>query len=168
MAGDAHAREPLAMVAVMTPKRVLGKNGQLPWQMPEDLDHFRRVTTGHAVIMGRVTYDSVGKPLPKRRNIVVSRNPNLRLAGSEVVPTLARAIALARETDPEPRIIGGAQIYAEALPFATKLVLTYLDDEYEGDAYFPAFDPAEWIEVERRRGARDPLTFVTLQRRTRA
>lgn len=161
----AAARQPLAMVAVMTPGRVLGKGGTLPWHVPEDLEHFRRVTTGHAVIMGRVTFDSVGKPLPKRRNIVVSRDAALRLPGCEVAPTLERAIALARETDPEPQIIGGAQIYAAALPLATKLVLSYLDGEYEGDAYFPAFDASEWVEVERRRGKRDPVTFVTLRRR---
>jgi len=161
----AEEREPLAMVAVMTPSRVLGKNGKLPWHVPEDLEHFRRVTTGHAVIMGRVTYDSVGKPLPKRRNIVVSRHPALRLPGCEVAPSLDRAIALARESDTEPRVIGGAQIYAAALPLATRLFLSYLDDEYPGDAYFPEIDPSEWTEEERRRGERDRVTFVTLRRK---
>jgi dihydrofolate reductase len=134
--------------------------------MPEDLEHFRRVTTGHAVISGRVTYDSVGKPLPKRRNIIVSRDPALQRPGAEVAPDLKTAIALARETDPEPCIIGGAQIYAEALPLATRMILTYLDDEYEGDAYFPDFDDSEWIEEDRRRGQRDPLTFVWLRRKS--
>lgn len=158
-------RAPLAMIAVMTPNYVLGKEGRLPWKMPEDLEHFRRETTGHAVISGRVTYDSVGKPLPKRRNIIVSRDPTLHRPGAEVAPDLERAIALARQTDPEPYIIGGAQIYAEALPLATKMILTYLDDEYEGDAYFPRFDATEWVEEERRRGQRDPLQFVWLRRK---
>ena len=157
-------RAPLTMIAVMTPNRVLGKAGKLPWQMPEDLAHFKRATTGHAVIMGRVTYDSVGTPLPKRRNIIISRDPALQRPGAEVAPTLERAIALARQTDPDPFIIGGAQIYAEALPLATRMILTYLDHEYEGDAFFPAFDAGEWIEEDRRRGDRDPVTFVTLRR----
>lgn len=158
-------RKPLALVAAMTPSRVIGRAGKLPWHLPEDLAHFRRVTKGHAVIMGRLTYDSVGTPLKGRRNIVVSRDRALRIEGSEVAPSLDAAIALARETDPEPQILGGAQIYAEALPLATKLVLTYLDDEHEGDAFFPAFDATDWVEEERRRGER--CTFVTLRRSAR-
>ena len=160
------ARKPLALVAAMTPSRVIGKGGKLPWHLPEDLAHFRRVTHGHAVIMGRLTYESVGVPLKGRRTIVVSRDRALWIEGCEVAPSLDAAIARARETDPEPQILGGAQIYAEALPLATRLVLTYLDDEHEGDAFFPAFDANDWVEAERRRGER--CTFVTLRRRTTA
>ncbi|MFI5306055.1 MAG: dihydrofolate reductase [Polyangiales bacterium] len=159
----ATARKPLMMVAAMTKNRVIGKDGGIPWHHSEDSKHFRRVTQGHAVIMGRATYDSIGKPLPKRRNIVISRAASLQLPGCEVTSSLAAAIELAREHDDEPCVIGGADIYAAALPFATRLVLTYLDEEHEGDRYFPAIDPADWIEQERRRG--DGLTFVTLVRR---
>lgn len=158
-------RQPLAMIAAMTPSRVIGKRGshRLPWHYPEDMKRFREVTRGHAVIMGRATFDTIGKPLPGRRNIVVSRNPALQIAGCEIAGSLQRALQLAREQDPEPCVLGGAQIYAEALPLATKLVLTILDAEHEGDARFPEFDPQEWIETERERGR--GLTFVTLQRR---
>ena len=157
------ARAPLSMVAAMTPRRVIGKNGAIPWHHAEDMKHFRRVTRGHAVIMGRATFDSIGKPLPGRRTIVVSRNPALRLEGCEVVPSLARALELARERDPEPCILGGGQLYAEALPLATRLVLTYLDQEHEGDVYFPQIDPGEWQETERRQT--EGAAFVTLVRR---
>jgi dihydrofolate reductase len=157
------ARAPLAMVAAMTPSRVIGKDGAIPWRHAEDMKHFRRVTRGHAVIMGRATYDSIGKPLKDRRNIVVSRNPALRIEGCEVAGSLRRALELAREHDPEPCVIGGAQLYVEALPLATRLVLTYLDDEHAGDVYFPEIDPGDWIESERRRG--EGATWVTLLRR---
>jgi dihydrofolate reductase len=119
-------REPLALVAALTPRGVIGKDGSIPWHHPEDLKHFRRVTKGHAVIMGRATYDSIGKPLKERLNIVVSRNPELRIAGCEVVPTFEGSLALARMHDSEPRVIGGAQLYALALPLATQLLLTHL------------------------------------------
>src|SRR5690242_9113295 len=100
--------EPLALiVALSMPGRVIGRGGVLPWHFPEDLRFFRRMTTGHAVIMGRKTYESVGRPLPNRRCIVVSRSPGLVLEGCEVVSTLEAAIALARTTDPEPFVIGG-------------------------------------------------------------
>jgi len=156
-------RQPLAMVAAMTPSRVIGRDGGIPWHHAEDMKHFRQVTRGHAVIMGRATFDSIGKPLPGRRTIVVSRNPALRLEGCEVVPSLARALELARERDPEPCILGGGQLYAEALPLATRLVLTYLDQEHEGDVYFPQIDPGEWQETERRQT--EGAAFVTLVRR---
>jgi dihydrofolate reductase len=159
----AAARAPLAMIAALTPSRVIGKDGAIPWRHAEDMKHFRRVTRGHAVIMGRATFESIGKPLKDRRNIVVSRNPALRIPGCEVATSLARALELAREHDPEPFIIGGEQLYREALPLATRLVLTYLDEEHAGDVYFPAIDPADWIESERRRG--EDATWVTLVRR---
>lgn len=156
---------PLAMIAALTPSRVIGRDGGIPWRYSEDFQHFKRITMGHAVIMGRATYDSIGKPLPGRRNIVITRQ-DLTLPGCEVVHSLAGALKLARETDPEPMIMGGGAIYAEALPLATRLYLTYLDEEHEGDVYFPAIDPREWTETERRRSEQHPLTYVTLDRRT--
>jgi dihydrofolate reductase len=114
--------------------------------------------------MGRATYDSIGKPLPGRRNIVISRNAQLQIPGCEVVSSLADAIARARENDPEPMIAGGGAIYVEALPLATRLYLTYLDEEHPGDVHFPRFDPSDWIETERRRSTDAPLTYVILDR----
>jgi dihydrofolate reductase len=155
--------KPLAMVAAMTPSRVIGRAGGIPWHYPEDMKHFRNVTRGHALIMGRGTYDSIGKALPKRRTIVVSRHPERGLPDSEVVSSLDAAIELAREHDDEPQILGGAQIYEAALPLATRLILTFLETEHPGDVYFPEFDPADWIETERRTAP--GLCWVTLVRR---
>jgi dihydrofolate reductase len=112
--------------------------------------------------MGRATYDSIGRPLPKRRNIVVSRQPGLRIEGCEVAGSVDEAIALARQTDREPFILGGAQIYAAALPRATRLELTWLHQEHAGDTRFPEIDPAQWKETARRES--EELTFVTLER----
>jgi dihydrofolate reductase len=151
------------MIAAMTPRRVIGRAGTIPWRHKADLQHFKAKTMGHAVIMGRLTYDSIGKPLAGRRNLVVTRDAQLRLAGCEIATTLQRALELAYEQDPEPFVIGGAQLYEAALPLATKLELTYLDDEHEGDVFFPALDERDWRETERRRG--DGLTWVTLVRR---
>ena len=159
--------EPLAMIAALTPSFVIGKDGGIPWRYPEDMKHFKTVTMGHALIMGRATYDSIGKPLPGRRNIVVSRQPGLQIPGVEVAGSLPRAIELARQTDREPMIAGGGAIYAEALPLATRLYLTYLDEEHEGEVYFPRFDPEDWRVFQRIRSEKHPLTYVTLDRRPR-
>jgi dihydrofolate reductase len=147
----------------MAQNRVIGRDNTIPWDLPEDRKHFVAVTRGHAIIMGRLTWESLGRPLPKRRNIVVSRNRRLRIEGAEVVHDLAQAIALARSSDAEPRVIGGGQLYAEALPLATRIYLTVLDDDYEGDTLFPALDETQWQTTESRRG--EGATYLTLDRR---
>ncbi len=165
------ALKPLCLVAAVAKNGVIGKDGKMPWHLPEDLKHFRRVTLDHAVIMGRLTFDSMGKPLPKRRNIVVSRTPQT-IEGCEVVTSLEAAIGLARTDnialghagDDEPRVIGGGQLYTLALPLATKLILTEVQQEPEGDAFFPAFDPNDFVETERREG--DGVIYRTLERRS--
>lgn len=146
----------------MAKNRVIGSGGTIPWDLPEDRKHFVEVTRGHALIMGRATYDSIGRPLPKRRNIVVSRNRGLSIPGVEIVASLPDALALARPYDDAPRIIGGGQLYAEALPQTTRIYLTELDEAVDGDTYFPELDVAEWHEVERRRG--QGATYRTLDR----
>lgn len=154
---------PLAIVVAVARGGVMGRNGALPWHYPEDLRHFRAVTHGHAVIMGRKTYQSVGRPLPDRRNIVVTRDASFAAPGCEVVRSLEEAVVRARETDSEPRVIGGAQIYAAALPLATLLYLTEVQRDVEGDLMFPAWDRAAWRETERRESG--DLVFRTLARR---
>lgn len=154
--------QPLCLVAALAKNRVIGREGKIPWHLPEDLKHFRRVTLDHAVIMGRLTFESMGKPLPKRRNIVVSRTPQA-IDGCEVVTSLEAATALARSTDNEPRVIGGGQLYTLALPLATRLILTDVQQEPEGDAFFPAFDERDFLETERREG--DGVIYRTLMRR---
>lgn len=162
------ALAPLAAVVAVARNRCIGKSGGhlgLPWHIPEDLKHFKALTTGHAVIFGRKTYETIGRPLPNRRNIVVSANRDFQAAGVEVVPDLATAIALARAGgDPEPRICGGATIYRQAFPLLTKLYLTEVNEDFEGDTFFPQWDPAEWVETERRKGDDPRVTFVTLSR----
>ena len=155
---------PLALVVAMSRNRVIGVDGGLPWHIPEDLKHFRRVTLGHAIVMGRKTWDSIGRPLPKRRNLVVTRQEDLALGGAEVFHSLEAAIEAARRDD-EPRIVGGATLYEQALPKATRLLITEVDRVVEGDVLFPALDPEHWVEVERRRGEHPELLFRTLERR---
>jgi len=156
------AREPLVLVCAMAQNRVIGRGNTIPWDLPEDRKHFVSVTRGHAIIMGRLTWDSLGRPLPKRRNIVVSRQPDLALEGAELASSLTAAIALARQTDPEPRVIGGGQLYAEALPLATRIYLTVLDEAVSGDSYFPELPASEWRCSEERRG--DRAVYRTLDR----
>ena len=152
---------PLVLVVAAARNRVIGNGGRLPWHEPEDLKHFRAVTTGHAIIMGRKTWDSLGRPLPNRRNIVVSRNADCTRLGAEVFTTLDAAIAAARAGDPEPRVIGGGELYRLALPRATRIHYTEIQIEVEGDTTFPELGP-EWRESERRESGQ--LVFRTLDR----
>ena len=154
----------LALVVAAAKSGVIGKGGTLPWRIPEDLKHFKRVTLGHAVIMGRKTWDSIGKPLVDRRNIVLTRDTALQLPGVEVVTSLEDALSLAHERDDEPRVIGGAEIYRLALPLATRIYLTEVDRDVEGDAFFPPLDRSAWREVERRAGDDPTVSYVTLIR----
>ena len=153
---------PLALVVAMTSDRVIGLDGDMPWHIPEDLRHFRRVTMGHAIIMGRKTHESIGRALPGRQNIVVTRQPDLQLDGCDVVHGLNEAIALARQSgDDEPRVVGGGAIYALALPLATKLIVTEVDQSVRGDTFFPRYNPDRWKETHRKAG--DGVVYRTLE-----
>jgi dihydrofolate reductase len=156
---------PLTLIAAVARNGVIGRAGQLPWDLPEDRAHFRRQTLGHAVIMGRRTWDETGKPLEGRRNIVVSRSGYVSGAGREVVPTLEEAIALARTTDPSPFVIGGGEIFKLALPLASRMIITELDFDAMGETHFPQFDRQLWHPVESRPGAQ--ATYVTYERAPR-
>ena len=163
MCGSA-ARAPLAMVVAIGDNGAIGKDGKVPWRISEDLKHFKKVTMGHAIIMGRKTWDEVGRPLPGRRNLVVTRSAGLVLEGAEVFPTLEAAIAAARTTDDEPHIIGGSTIYDAAMPLATRIHLTEVHRDVEADTFFPPFDRTVWREVERRPAETEGVEFVTLER----
>ena len=156
----------LSLIAALARHNVIGLNNTLPWHLPEDLKHFREITTGKAVIMGRKTWDSLPprfRPLPGRRNIVLSRDATLILAGAEVVGSLAAALALLGADD-EAIVIGGAELYRQALPLAERLYLTRIDAEFDGDAFFPAIDPAAWSERERIEGqSANGLTYAFLR-----
>lgn len=165
--------EELGLVAAVARGGVIGQEGGhlgLPWHIPEDLAHFKRLTTGHAIVMGRKTYETIGRPLPKRLNVVLSRDPEFapRPAKGDlrVARGLDEALAIARSAEVEapPMIIGGSTIYALALPRVTHLYLTEIDRDVEGDAFFPSFDRAAFDEIERRRAETADVTFVTLVR----
>jgi dihydrofolate reductase len=137
----------LTIIVATDAERGIGINNTLPWRLPEDLAHFKRTTTGHPIIMGRNTFDSIGRPLPNRRNIVVTRNADWRHDGVEAVASLAAAAALVGDVD--AFVIGGAQIYAEALPRAERLIVTEIGKTFGCDAYFPQINPQQWKEVAR-------------------
>lgn len=158
----------ISLIAALAENRVIGINNALPWRLPNDLRHFRRLTTGHAVVMGRKNYESIGKPLPDRTNIVVTRNPRYLAPGCIVVHSLAEAIAAAG-ADPEIFVIGGAEIYTQALPIAQRMYLTLVHAEVRGDAWFPAFDWDAWRITSREDHAPDAhhahaYSFLTLER----
>ncbi len=133
----------LTIIAAVAENGVIGDKNQLLWHISEDLKYFKAQTSGHPVIMGRKTYESLGRPLPNRRNIVISRQADLHLSGCEVVHSLEEALALFTPTD-EPFIIGGAQIYAQALSLADRMLLTRVHHPYEGDTRFPEWKSEEW------------------------
>ncbi len=156
----------LTIVVATDAQRGIGINNTLPWRLPEDLAHFKRITLGHPIIMGRKTFDSIGRPLPNRRNIVVTRNAGWRHDGVEAVSSLAAALALAG--DIPACVIGGAQIYAEALPHADRLIVTEIGKAFNCDAFFPTIDANQWKEVAREQYHSEPngfdYAFVTYQR----
>jgi len=164
-------RPDIVLVVARADNRVIGKDGAMPWHLSEDLKRFKRITVGKPVIMGRKTFESIGRPLPGRHNIVLTRQPGWQAEGVTVVPNLAEAIAAAG-LDPRTRadtimVVGGAEIYAQALPVATRIELTEIHAAPEGDTYFPELDPARWRETFREAhpaGETHPaFDFVTLE-----
>jgi dihydrofolate reductase len=158
----------LSMIVATDAKGGIGINNTLPWKLAEDLAHFKRITSGHPIIMGRKTFDSIGRPLPNRRNIVISRDPLWRRDGVETVSSVEAAIALVGKQ--RAYIIGGAQIYAAAMALADQLVVTEIAHTFACDAFFPPIDPAIWKESARTQYHSDAngfdYAFVTWQRST--
>lgn len=158
---------PIALVVAMAENRVIGRGNALPWKISEDLRFFKKITMGKPIIMGRKTYQSIGRPLPGRTNIVISRDPDFSAEGVKTAPDLETAIKLAKLESPEEiMIIGGAQIYALALPMAQRIYLTEVHEKIEGDAWFPDYNAAEWRETAREDFEGNPaFSFVTLDRK---
>jgi dihydrofolate reductase len=160
----------IALIAAVARNRAIGKNNALLVRLPEDLPRFKRLTLGCPIIMGRKTWESIGRPLPGRRNVVITRNAQWHAAGAESAPSLDAALALVQGA-PRVFVIGGAAIYAQALPLADELHLTEIHADFEADVYFPAWQRSEFDEV-----AREPhgdaaglkFDFVTYQRKRRA
>ncbi len=158
----------ISIIVAISENNAIGKDNQLLWHLPADLKHFKEITTGHTIIMGRKTYDSIGKPLPNRRSIVITRNSHLKIEGVEVVTNLKDAIELCK-ADEEAFIIGGAEIYHQALPFTKRIYLTRVHQEYEADTFFPTLNPTDWKEMNANNNQADEknnvaYTFSTLER----
>jgi dihydrofolate reductase len=152
----------LTLIAAYADNRVIGDHGVIPWRISEDFAHFKATTMGGTLVMGRATYDSIGRPLPGRTTIVVTRTPDWSADGVLVAHSLDEALALAAEQPGETFVAGGAQIYAQALPLATHQVLTEVRQSPDGDAHYPEFDRSEWVETEREE--RDGFTWVWWER----
>ena len=140
----------------------------MPWHITEDFAHFKAVTLGHSVVMGRKTYESIGRPLPRRRNIVITRNSDLRIEGCEMATSLEGALAMC-EGEEEVFVIGGGEIYRQAMPLSDKLYITHVGVEVKGDTRFPTIDPEVWREVRREEFARGkdfdhPFAFVDYEK----
>ncbi len=159
---------PIALIVAAADNDVIGRGNSLPWDLPADLAYFKRRTMGKPILMGRLTFESIGRPLPGRSNIVISRNDNYAAEGVHTVPTLAAALELAEDIalvdgSEELMVIGGAQIYALAAPLATRLYLTRVHLSPQGDAFLPELDWSQWREVDSRQlaaeGDRPACTF---------
>lgn len=159
----------ISLIAAVDKNRVIGTtDNALPWYLPADLKHFRSLTLGKPVIMGRKTYASIGKPLPNRMNIIITRNVDLRASGCTVVHSPDEALKAAGNA-PEVMVIGGAEIFTRFLPIASRMYLTLINGAFDGNVYFPEWDPNEWRETFREAHDADeknqyPYTFVTLEK----
>ena len=159
----------ISLIAAMDKNRVIGnKDNKLPWYLPADLKHFKSITLGKPIIMGRKTFESIGKPLPERTNIVITWNENYQEPGCVLVHSPEEALQAAGVA-PEIIIIGGAEIFAQFLPLAKRLYFTLIDGEFDGNIYFPEWSPKEWCEVSREAHEPDEknkyaYAFVTLER----
>jgi dihydrofolate reductase len=152
----------IVAVAAYAENRVIGDRGRIPWRIPDDFAHFKAETLGHTLVMGRRTYESIGRPLPGRRTIVITRDPAWSADGVDVVHSLDDALALAATLPGDTVIAGGTQIYEQAMPVFTHQVLTEIHLTVDGDAHYPEFDLSEWQET--RRVSRDDLDWVWWER----
>jgi dihydrofolate reductase len=152
------------LIVAVAANGVIGRDNALPWHLPEDLRYFKQVTSGKTVVMGRKTFQSIGRPLPNRTNIVITRDPGFSAEGVIVAHSLDEA--LAKGGDDEILVIGGSSLFAETLPRADRFYLTEINRAYEGDVQFPAWDRAAWQEIARQKAESDPdVAFVTYERR---
>ena len=145
----------ISFIVAMDNHRVIGKENQLPWHLPADLKFFKKVTMGHPIIMGRKTYESIGKPLPGRENVIVTRNIEYGSDGCIVLHTVEELLQYAEEKREEVFVSGGAELFKAIFPYADRLYITEIDYEFEGDTYFPEFNPSEWVRTSHEKGIKD-------------
>ncbi|MCI1858664.1 MAG: dihydrofolate reductase [Sporolactobacillus sp.] len=159
----------ISLMVAMDRNRLIGAGNRLPWHLPDDLRHFKRVTMGHPIVMGRRTFESIGRPLPGRKNIVLSRRPDYQPVGAAVIHSPAELLASGLTATGESFVIGGAQVFAAFLPHADRIYLTCIDAVFAGDTYFPVLDTREWHAVAKKEGILDskniyPHTFAIYER----
>lgn len=158
----------LSLIVAFAKNKVIGINNSLPWHLPEDLKRFRTLTTGHHIIMGRKTYESLGRLLPGRTTVIVTRNKNYKLEGALIAHSLEAAVELCKN-DTEAFVIGGAELYQDGLKLSNKLYITEVDLTVEGDAFFPAFDLGQWQETSREAHTSAqglPFNYITYSRKS--
>jgi len=136
----------LSIVVAMDENHLIGKDNKLPWHLPADLAYFKKITTGKSIVMGRKTYDSIGRPLPNRRNIVISRNSKTLITGCEVITSIDEVLSITKDED-EVMIIGGASLCEQLLPQVSRLYITKIEGKFDGDVYFPEYDESDWRQV---------------------
>src|SRR5699024_11154585 len=161
----------ISLIAAMGSNRVIGADNDMPWSLPRDLAHFKKVTTGHTLVMGRKTFESIGRPLPNRRNVILTRQTNLQLPEEvEIISNLDTVFEWTRENpEEEIFIVGGGELYKQALAYANRLYITRINEDFEGDTFFPTFNKDEWKIVEKTQGITDQnnpydYTFLTYER----
>ncbi|MFZ3588725.1 dihydrofolate reductase [Bacillus sp. DJP31] len=145
----------ISFVVAMDENRVIGKDNALPWHLPADLAYFKQVTMGKPILMGRKTHESIGRALPGRENIILTRNTNYQSATCTVIHDLGDVQRLSQESEQELCVIGGAELFRELLSTAAKLYMTQIHHEFEGDTYFPEVDWKEWTVIDRKQGVKD-------------
>jgi dihydrofolate reductase len=158
----------ISIIAAMDEKRLIGANNDLPWHLPADLKRVKQLTTGHTIILGRKNHESIGRPLPDRQNIVLTRDTNYSAPGCDVATSIDEALRISRGE--EIFVFGGANVYAQMMDLAERMYLTLIHHQFEGDTYFPAYNTDHWQELDRQEFDADeknpfPYAFVTLQRR---
>ena len=160
----------ISIIVATAEDHAIGKDNQLLWHLPADLKHFKNLTSGHPILMGRKTYDSIGRPLPKRSNIVISRNPDLEIEGCLVFSSIEKGLEEAKTINEDVFIIGGAELYKMALPLTDKIYLTLVHEKFEADTFFPEIKEDEWLEESREKHESDEknphaYSFITLSRK---
>lgn len=144
----------ISLIVAMDKKRTIGRGKNLPWRLPADLAYFKKITMGHTVIMGRKTFESIGKPLPGRDNVVITQRADYHPEGCRVLHSVDEALTL-NGKEKEIFVIGGAEVYRQFFPYAGRLYVTRIEEAFEGDVFFPEIDPEEWRLVSERRGRTD-------------
>ncbi len=143
----------ISLIVAMDNNRLIGKENDLPWRLPADLQYFKQTTTGHTIVMGRKTFESIGKPLPNRSNVILTGNKDYYHEGVKVIHSVDDLMSLEEES--ELFVIGGATVYEQTMNVATRLYVTHIEEAFEGDTYFPEIDSSVWKEVSKKQGVKD-------------